>query len=126
MLTVCRPGVPPVTVRGWLAGSATKAMRFAALLLVEMFVKSRPVLPYWLESHTYGVRPVKNPNPPRTCDRRAPPLLRSQLNPTRGDHISGAGTTSVANPKSATVSGFDGGVSGKCGTSSRTPYVSDR
>src|SRR3954467_5165044 len=101
MLTVCRPGAPTVTVRGWLFGSATKAMRFAALLVVEMFVKSRPGLPYWFESPPKGVRRVKNPNPPRACDRRDPPLLRSQLNPARGDHISGAGTTSVAYPKSA-------------------------
>jgi hypothetical protein len=49
-----------------------------------------------LDSHTYGVRPANNPRPPRTCDRFAPPLLRSQLNPMRGENIFGAGVTSVA------------------------------
>ena len=36
------------------------------LVLVERLVVSTPVLPYWFDSHTYGVRPVKYPIPPRT------------------------------------------------------------
>ena len=28
-----------------------------------------PVLPYWFDSQTYGVRPEKRPMPPRTCSR---------------------------------------------------------
>src|SRR5262245_25747813 len=126
-LTLCRPAVPPVTVFGCAFGSATNGIWNAALgapVLIE--VKSRPLLLYWFESHTYGVRPVKYPTPPRTCDRKAAPLLRSQLKPIRGDHINGAGTTSVAYPKSVTVTGFARGLSGKWGASRRTPYVSVR
>ena len=96
MLTVCRPGEPPVTVLGWFEASATNRIRFAAVLVVEIVVNVSPLLTYWFESHTYGVRPVKRPKPPRIWERRVSPLLRSQLAPIRGDHILGAGTTSVA------------------------------
>src|SRR3954470_4940827 len=96
MFTDGVPGVPPVTACGWAFGSATKAIRFAELLVVDRLVRSTPVLPYWFDSQTYGVRPVKNPMPPRSCERCAPPLLTSQWKPIRGDHIFGAGTTLVA------------------------------
>src|SRR5713226_58318 len=98
-------------------------MWLVATTFVEIVVKSSPApgLPYWFASQTYGVRPVKNPMPARTCDCLEPPFERSQLTPTRGDHILGAGTTSVAKPKSVIDNGFAFGVSEKCGTSSRTP-----
>src|SRR5262249_20183247 len=123
MLIVCLPVVPPVTASGCALGSGTNAILLFALKLTDNEVKSTPVLPYWFDSQTYGVRPANDPTPPRICCRLSLPLLKSQLNPTRGDHIFGAGTMSVRRPKSATESGLACGVSGKFGASKRTPYV---
>src|SRR5205814_8819105 len=121
MLAVWRPAAPPVTDVGCANGSATNGIRLAVFRLAVIVVKSTPVFPYWFDSQTYGVRPVNRPTPPRSCDRVADPPLRSQLKPARGDHIFGAVTISVRNPKSVTVRGFECGVSGNCGMSSRTP-----
>ena len=88
--------MPPGIEVGWLFGSAMKLTRLFALKVTASAVKSTPVLLYWFDSHTYGVRPANRPRPPRICERFAPPLLRSQLKPARGENIFGAGTTSVA------------------------------
>src|SRR6187401_3185998 len=103
-LIVCRPVAPPVTVLGWLSGSATNGIWLLALKVTDRFVNCTPVLPYWFESHTYGVRPLKRPMPPRTW-RCLPetPCPRSQLKPTRGDHDMGEGVISVRLLKSVTV-----------------------
>src|SRR5262245_12604689 len=87
------PAVAPVTVRGWLLGSATNGMRFAALKAAPMRVKSTPVLPNWLEIQTYGGRPENTPTPPRSCC--APSPFKSQLKPARGDHSFEDGVMSV-------------------------------
>src|SRR5450759_2425263 len=99
-LIVCVPRPAPGIDVGWLLGSATKGILnlvgVEVLNTAERYVKSTPVLPYWFDSHTYGVRPVNMPIPPRTWRRLPLVLLRSQLNPTRGENIVGAGTTLVA------------------------------
>ena len=63
------PAVAPVTVVGWLSGSATNGMRLLALFDAPMRVKSMPVLPNWFEIQTYAGRPVNRPTPPRICCR---------------------------------------------------------
>src|SRR3954468_365000 len=95
-LIVWLPALPSEV--GCAFGSATKVIRLAVLSGTASAVKSTPVLLYWFDSHTYGVRPAKMPVPPRTCDRFVPPLLRSQLKPARGEYILGAGATSVWKP----------------------------
>src|SRR6476660_10404480 len=116
-LIVWLPAVPSEV--GCAFGSATKATRLAGLNGTDSAVKSTPVLLYWFDSQTYGVRPAKIPAPPRSCERFAPPLLRSQLKPARGEYIFGAGAISVRNPYVASASGFACGTSGNCGRSSR-------
>src|SRR5436853_591152 len=106
---------------GCALGLAMNGTRLFALKVTASAVKSTPVLLYWFESQTYGVRPAKRPRPPRICDRFVPPLLRSQLKPARGENILGAGVTSVAKPNALCASGFACGLSGNCGTSNRTP-----
>src|SRR5262245_28238329 len=120
-LIVWLPAMPPGIDVGWFFGSATKLTRLFALNATASAVKSTPVLLYWFDSHTYGVRPANRPRPPRSCERLAPPLLKSQLKPARGENIFGAGVTLVANPNALSASGFACGVSGNCGTSNRTP-----
>src|ERR1051325_11178651 len=120
-LIVWLPAMPPEIEVGWLFGSATKLTRLFALNVTASAVKSTPVLLYWLDSHTYGVRPANRARPPRICDRFSPPVLRYQLKPARAENIFGAGTTSVAKPKALSASGFACGLSGNCGASNRTP-----
>ena len=87
---VCAPLV------GWLSGSGTNGILLVAAKGETCRRRnSMPVLPYWFDNHTYGVRPLKRPMPPRTCCRIVS-LVRSQLKPTRGDHDDVSGTTSVA------------------------------
>src|SRR5215471_12996253 len=95
-LIVWLPAMPPGIEVGWLFGSETNLTLLFALNVTARAVKSTPVLLYWFDSQTYGVRPLNRPRPPRICDRFSPPLLRSQLKPARGENIFGAGTTSVA------------------------------
>src|SRR5436190_773445 len=49
--------MPPGIEVGWLFGSAMKLTRLFALKVTASAVKSTPVLLYWFDSHTYGVRP---------------------------------------------------------------------
>src|SRR5688500_3771324 len=111
----------PVTAVGCPAALGKNGMRLAATFEAPMRWNSMPVLPYWLDSHTYGVRPENIPNPPRTCC--SPLLFRSQLKPTRGEYRTPAGVSSVAKPKFATATGLAVGLSGNIGTSTRMPDV---
>src|SRR4029077_20181516 len=104
------PATAPVTVFGWLVASATNGILLPLLFAAPMRVKSIPVLPYWFEIQTYGGRPAKMPTPPRICSVASP--LRSQLTPTRGDHMELDGVMSVRYPKFATAAGLAVGVSG--------------
>ena len=54
------------------SGRGRTGCRFALNAHVLRRGKSMPVLPYWFESHTYGVRPVNRPMPPRTCSVPSP------------------------------------------------------
>jgi len=74
--------------------SATNGILLFALLEMLIFVKSTPVLLYWFDIQTYGVRPAKMPMPPRTCDFES--FIGVQLKPTRGENCCVSGTTSVA------------------------------
>ncbi len=100
MLTVCVAATEPGIDVAWLFGSGLNGMLNLFGVDVEnaavRLVKSTPVLPYWFDSQTYGVRPANRPMPPRTCRCFVPLPLRSQLKPARGENIVGVGTTSVA------------------------------
>src|SRR5579864_2744124 len=96
--------VPPVGFAVWPFGLSMNGILLLLFVLTLIAEKSRPLLVNWFEIHTYGVRPENTPTPPRSCCVPCP--TGSQLNPTRGDHCVGAGTTFVARLKSVTVRGF--------------------
>ena len=52
---------------GWAYGSAENGIRLAGSKNTRIRWNSFPVLLYWFDSQTYGVRPWNNPSPPRTC-----------------------------------------------------------